>query len=265
MAAPPDLLRLTVADGIARLNFDNPRRLNAISAAMWQALPPLLERVATDPAIRVLVLAGAGERAFCTGNDLSEFDALRADPAAAAAYNALQRAVAEALAGLTRPVIAAVHGYCLGAGLEFALMADLRVCTADAQLGIPAVRLGLPYRLEDIAKVVDVVGPARAREMVLLGRRYGGEDLLRLGLAHQLVPDRTALAATVDAMARELAAAAPLSLAAAKVAFAELARRDAPADLGRAQAWADRCYASADYAEGRRATAEKRPPVFTGR
>ncbi|HEV7265812.1 MAG TPA: enoyl-CoA hydratase-related protein [Falsiroseomonas sp.] len=249
---------------MARLAFDNPRRLNAINAEMWRALPALLEEVASNPAIRVLLLSGEGERAFCSGNDISEFETLRADPEAAAAYNALQRRVAEALQRLPKPVIAAVHGYCLGAGFEFALMADLRICTLDTRLGIPAVKLGLPYRLEDIAKVVDVVGLARAREMVLLGRQYSGEALRDLGLAQLVVPDRGALETAAAGMAAELVANAPLSLQAAKLAFAELSRRDAPPDLEAAQRAADLCYASADYAEGRVARAEKRSPVFRG-
>ena len=259
------LIRFEVAEGVARLTLDNPRRLNAINAEMWQALPALFAQVAEDPAIRVLVLAGAGERAFCTGNDISEFDAIRANPEAAAHYNAWQRAVAAALQSLEKPVVAAIHGYCLGAGFEFALMSDFRLCTADARIGIPAVRLGLPYRLEDIEKVVDVVGLARAREMVLLGRQYGGEELLALGIAAQLLPDLPALEEAVAVLAKELAANAPLSLKAAKIAFRELARRDGAPDLARVSAAEDACYASADYAEGRRARMEKRVPNFTGR
>ena len=259
------LIHFEVTAGVARLTLDNPRRLNAINAAMWQALPGLLARVAEDPAIRVLVLAGAGERAFCTGNDISEFDTIRADPEAAGRYNGWQRKVATALQTMEKPIVAALHGYCLGAGFEFALMADFRLCTADARMGIPAVRLGLPYRLEDIEKVVAVVGLARAREMVLLGRQYGGAELLSLGVVAQLLPDIPALEAAVTALAQELAANAPLSLKAAKIAFQELARRDAPPDLARVQREEDACYASADYAEGRLAKQEKRAPVFTGR
>lgn len=259
------LIRFDVADGVARLTLNNPRRLNAVNAEMWQALPALLARVAEDRAIRVLVLAGAGDRAFCAGNDISEFDTLRGNPEAVARYNGWQRDVAGALQGLEKPVIAAVHGYCLGAGLEFVLMSDVRICTGDARIGVPAVRLGLPYRLEDIVKVADVVGLARAREMVLLGRQYGGEELMALGLVQRMLPDRAALDTAVAELASELAANAPLSLMAAKIAFQELARRDGPPDLARAEAAADRCYASADYAEGRRAKMEKRKPVFAGR
>ncbi len=250
---------LAVAGGIARLTFDHPRRMNAITAAMWQALPSLLDRVASDPAIRVLLLQGAGERAFCTGNDISEFEAIRADAAQSAAYNALQRAVAERMAALEKPAIAAIQGHCLGAGLELALQCDLRFASPEARMGVPAVRLGLPYRLEDIVKLVDVAGLATARLMVLTGCSLAGAELERMGLVTQLLPDRAAMQA-----AAEIASAAPLALRAAKAAFRELTRRDAPADMARAQALADQCYDSADYAEGRAARREGRPPRFTG-
>lgn len=255
-------VRLTVADGIARLVFDNPAKLNAIDVAMWRALPGLLARVAEERAVRVLVLEGAGERAFCTGNDISEFATLRADPAQAEGYNTLQRAVAEAMATLPKPAIAAVHGHALGAGMELALQCDFGYATSAARMGVPAVKLGLPYRLEDIVKLVDVMGLARAREAVLTGRHYAGEDLLAMGLVQRVVPDRAALDAAVDALARELAANAPLAMAAAKLSFRALARGAAEDPALRAAD--DACYASADYAEGRRARAEKRAPNFTG-
>ncbi len=256
--------RLSVAEGVARLVFDNPAKLNAINAAMWRALPGLLARVAEDPAVRVLVLAGVGDRAFCTGNDISEFDSIRADPVQAEAYNALQRAVARAMMAMPKPAIAALHGHALGAGMELALQCDFRLATPAARMGVPAVKLGLPYRMEDILKIADVVGLARAREMVLTGRSYAGAELLALGLVQQVLPDRAAMEAEVARLAAELAANAPLSLAAAKLAFRELARRDAPADLAACRAADDACYASADYAEGRLARREKRAPNFTG-
>lgn len=259
-----DRVSLTVEGGVARLTFDHPRRLNALSAAMWRELPALLDRVEADRAIRVLVLQGAGERAFCTGNDTSEFEAIRADATQSAAYNALQRAVAERMARLSKPAIAAIHGHCLGAGLELALQCDLRFASADARMGVPAVKLGLPYRLEDIVKLVDVIGLARTRLMVLTGRMFAGAELVELGLVTRLLPDRAAMEGAVAEAAAGIAAAAPLSLLAAKGAFFEIARRDAPPDLDRAQRLADACYDSADYAEGRRARAEKRPPMFQG-
>ncbi len=255
-------VHLSVTDGVARLSFDNPAKLNAIDVAMWRALPGLLAQVAEDQAIRVLVLAGDGERAFCTGNDISEFDTLRANPEQAAAYNALQRRVAEAMVALPKPAIAAIHGHALGAGMELALQCDFRYATPAARMGVPAARLGLPYRLEDIVKLVDVMGLAKAREAVLTGRHYAGEELLAMGLVQRILPDRAALDAVVDALAQELATNAPLSMAAAKLSFRALGTA-APDDAAR-RAADDACYASADYAEGRRARAEKRPPNFTG-
>lgn len=251
-------------DGVARLTFDHPRRLNAITAAMWRSLPGLLDRVEEDRAARVLLLQGAGERAFCTGNDTSEFDAIRADAAQSAVYNELQRAVARRMAALSKPAIAAIQGHCLGAGLELALQCDLRFASADARMGVPAVRLGLPYRLEDIAKLVDVVGLAVARRLVLTGASVAGDELERLGLVARLLPGQAAMRAAAAEAAAQIAAAAPLSLRAAKAAFSELSRRDAPPDLLRAQTLADACYDSADYAEGRTARREGRPPRFKG-
>ena len=259
------LVRLTLEAGVARLCFEHERRLNAISAAMWRSLPGLLDEVEAKPAIRVLLLEGAGDRAFCTGNDISEFEAIRADAAQSAIYNDLQREVAKRMAGLSKPAVAAIQGHCLGAGLELALQCDLRFASADARMGVPAVKLGLPYRVEDIVKLVDVIGLAQARRMVLTGASMAGAELERLCLVTALLPDQATMRAAAWAAAVAMAEAAPLSLRAAKAAFFELARRDAPPDLARAAALADACYDSDDYAEGRAARAEKRTPRFVGR
>ena len=259
------LVRLTLEAGVARLCFEHERRLNAISAAMWRSLPGLLDEVEAKPAIRVLLLEGAGDRAFCTSNDISEFEAIRADAAQSAIYNDLQREVAKRMAGLSKPAVAAIQGHCLGAGLELALQCDLRFASADARMGVPAVKLGLPYRVEDIVKLVDVIGLAQARRMVLTGASMAGAELERLCLVTALLPDQATMRAAAWAAAVAMAEAAPLSLRAAKAAFFELARRDAPPDLARAAALADACYDSDDYAEGRAARQERRPPRFQGR
>lgn len=256
---------LSIEGGVARLAFDNPRRLNAMNVEMWRALPDLLTSIESAEAVRVLVFEGAGERAFCSGNDVSEYDRVRADPSASASFNVMQLAGTNALRALTKPTIAAVHGYCLGAGLEISLLCDFRLCTNDARFGIPAVRLGLPYRYEDVVKLVDVIGLSRAREMILLGGQYGGEDAASFDLVHWCVSSRSELTAKVASVAAQLAANAPLSLRAAKMVFAELTRRDASPDLAGMQSLADVCYASRDYAEGRAALREKRKPQFEGR
>jgi enoyl-CoA hydratase/carnithine racemase len=258
-------LQLSTSDGVSTLTLNNPTKHNAMNFAMWQALPDLLRAVADDRSTRVLVLSGAGERAFCSGNDVSEFDKVRSTPAQIEHYNELQRTVCTHLAKLAKPTIAMVDGYCLGAGLEFALLCDFRYCTPASRFAVPAVKLGLPYRYEDIVKLLDVIGPAHTRQMVLGGRQVDGDNAARIGLVHRLVPSREALKQDVTELAGELAAAAPLSLAAAKVTINEALRRDAAPDLALCQALADNVYASRDYAEGRAAFAAKRKPAFEGR
>jgi len=256
---------LDVTDGIGTLTLDNPAKLNAMDSTMWQAMPGLIAHIAADPAIRVLLLRGAGERAFCTGNDIAEFETLRADAAQAERYNALQQQVEQALRTLPKPAIAVIHGYCLGAGLEFALQCDFRLCSAASQFGVPAMRLGLPYRHPDIVKLLDVLAPPVAREMVLTARRYGGEEAHAMGLVHRCLPDLPALGAESLRWAAELAELAPLSLRAAKTTFRELARRDGAPDLEGCDTLDHACYDSMDYREGRAAFRDKRRPRFVGR
>lgn len=258
-------LQLTSSDGVTTLTLNNPARHNAMNFAMWQALPDLLREVAADRATRVLVLTGAGERAFCSGNDVSEFDQVRSTPAQIEHYNGLQRIVCERLAALSKPTIAMIDGYCLGAGLEFALLCDFRYCTSASQFAVPAVKLGLPYRYEDIVKLLEVIGPARTREMVLGGRRIEGEKAAEIGLVNQLAPSREALVRIVGELASELVDAAPLSLAATKVTINQAVRNAAAPDLARCKTLADEVYASQDYIEGRAAFAAKRKPRFEGR
>src|SRR5882724_3942324 len=258
-------LLLNTSDGVSTLTLNNPAKHNAMNLAMWQALPDLLQRVAVDRATRVLLLTGAGERAFCSGNDVSEFNQVRSTQAQIEHYNELQRVVCKRLAALSKPTIAMIDGYCLGAGLEFALLCDFRYCTPVSRFAVPAVKLGLPYRYEDIVKLLDVIGPSRTREMVLSGRQIEGERAAEIGLVHQLAPSREALVRIVGELASELVDAAPLSLAAAKVTINEAVRRAAAPDLALCKTLADEVYASRDYIEGRAAFAAKRKPRFEGR
>ncbi|MEH2472332.1 enoyl-CoA hydratase [Nitrobacteraceae bacterium AZCC 2161] len=260
-----EFLQLGTRGGVSTLTFNNPTKHNAMNFAMWQALPEALQSFADQADARVLILTGAGERAFCSGNDISEFDKVRSTPEQVARYNELQRVVCDRLAALTKPTIAMIDGYCLGAGLEFALLCDFRYCTPAARFAVPAVKLGLPYRYEDIVKLFDVIGSSRTKEMVLDGRRIDGERAAKIGLVHKLTPSRNALLTEVSELTRELEESAPLSLAAAKVTMNEILRRDRDADIALCQRLADQVYASADYVEGRAAFAAKRKPRFVGR
>jgi enoyl-CoA hydratase/carnithine racemase len=251
-----------VEAGIGTVTFNNPDKRNAMSLEMWRGLVEILDRFADDASVRVLVLAGAGTKAFVSGADISQFDSQRADAAAQRDYDALTGAGRARLAAFPRPVIARIKGFCLGGGLGIALQADLRIAAADAEFGIPAARLGLAYGAGMVRQLVALVGPAQARLLLYTGTRIDAGEAERIGLVNRTVPSED-LRDTVADLARSIADNAPLSIRAAKLAVsaAEAAGSVENAALEAAIA---ACFDSADYREGRTAFQEKRPPRFRG-
>lgn len=256
--------RLHLVPGrIARITIAAPTRRNAISRAMWAALPVLCARIAGDQSIRAVILRAepaADGPVFSAGADITEFAEVYATPDSTAAYNAAVRAGQQALADLPRPVIAAVAGACVGGGCGLALGADLRFAAEGARFGITPARLGLAYSLEDTARLVSVVGPSRAKDMLFSGRLLDAAEALRIGLVDRVVaPD--ALTAEVAAYAEALADLSPGSIRAAKAAVDAAASPDA-ARAAQARALVEAAFASADFHEGKRAFLEKRRPRF---
>ena len=244
--------------------FDNPARRNAVSLEMWRAIPPLLADFGADPEVRVVVLAGAGDRAFVSGADISQFEAQRSDPEAVQRYEEIAEGAQQRLQEFDKPTVAMIRGYCLGAGVNIANVCDLRIAADDARVGIPAARVGLGYRASSTKNLVDVVGAANARELLLTGRQMEAAEAKAIGLVHYVVP-----AAELEVFTRRtcetLVANAPLTLRTAKRIIRELTRSPKDFDAARARAWVKECFDSADYAEGRRAFMEKRKPLFTGK
>jgi enoyl-CoA hydratase/carnithine racemase len=252
------------AGGIGVVTFNQPEKRNAMSVEMWAGLAEILDRFAADPAIRVVVLTGGGDKAFVSGADISQFDRLRGDAGAMRDYDRLTALGRDALAGFPKPLIARIRGFCLGGGLGIAMQADLRIASEDSQFGIPAAKLGISYGFRTTRKLVELVGPAHARMLLLTGERVTAAEAARMGLINEVVP-LAGLDTRVMAVASTIAGNAPLSVASMRFTIGEATRAESEMDKEAIAASIAACFDSADYREGRAAFKEKRRPVFSGR
>lgn len=259
----PPMLRTLIDGGICTIVADNPARLNAYTRDMWEALPKLVREAEDDPAVRVIVLRGAGTKAFSAGADISEFEGNRTG-AEARRYDEINHEAFEAIGRASKPTIAMVHGYCFGGGCELAMCCDMRWVADDAVFSIPAAKLSIGYNPRWIRPMLSVVSAAKAKEMLFTGRRYSAADALAMGIANAVVPS-TELEAQTRKVAEEMANNAPLSIRAAKEAIDELFMNPENPDFARLDRFVEACFESEDYAEGRRAFMEKRKPQFSGR
>jgi enoyl-CoA hydratase len=259
-----DELLVEIQEGVGRVTFNNPSKHNALSLAMRQALPGTVAALESDPAVRVVVLTGAGTKAFMSGADISEFGAQRTTPDARAEYDRSSAAVAGAWHALGKPIIAMIRGYCLGGGLLAALQADIRIASPDARFAVPAARLGLGYGFGGVQALTEVVGPAAAAEILFSARRFSADEALSIGLVNRVVA-ADQLEQVVMSLARTIAANAPLTVAACKAALRELRHPPERRDLSKVAEMVEACFRSEDYLEGQAAFADKREPRFRGR
>src|SRR5437764_9924931 len=207
---------LAAKDGaVGRIIFNNPARHNAVSLDMWQAVSQIMDDFNNDDRVRVVVGTGAGGKAFGSGADISEFKEKRADEEPAAAYSKISEASRLKLQETLKPTIAMIRGYCIGGGLATALACDLRIAAEGSRFGIPAAKLGLGYAYDGIKKLIDVVGPAYAREIFYTARQFSAEEALAMGLVNRLVPE-SELESYVKNYCDTIAANAPLTIRAAK-------------------------------------------------
>jgi enoyl-CoA hydratase len=248
------------AGAVTRLVLDNPP-LNLVTGEMMERLDAALDDITRDDDVRAVVVTGAGARAFCAGSDVKEFESLTGRVAAGKLL--YEKYVYRKLAELPAPTIAAIEGDALGGGLELALCCDLRVASAAARLGMPEVRLGVIPGSGGTQRLPAVVGPARAKELILVGELIGAERAEQIGLVNAVVPAGEALA-SATAMAGRIAERGPVAVREAKRLIARAPDVDLDAGLAAELDASDRIFASADMLEGARAFFAKRPPDFTG-
>jgi len=249
---------------LAWVIVNRPAARNALNAAVWDGLAGAAEELAIDAAVRVVILRGAGEQAFISGADISEFRALRADATATAAYDARSARAWRALQAMPQPVMAMIHGFCFGGGVAVALACDLRFAADDARFAVPAARLGLSYPFESLDRLVRVVGPTHAADILLSARTLSAVEAQHIGFVNRLLPAAD-LERVTRAYALAMSEGAPLTLAAHKRAIQEGLKSAETRDLDAVRELARRCFDSADYQEGIAAFLEKRPARFQGR
>lgn len=248
---------------IGILTFNNPEKRNALSLEMWQRMGEVLDAFAVDADLRVVVLTGAGDKAFVSGADISKFASERASAEAAVVYNETVDRVCERLYAFPKPTIAMINGFCMGGGLAIAVSCDMRVASSEAVFALPAAKLGLGYGYAGLRRCIETIGPAATKEIFFTARRFGCEEALHWGLLNRAVAPE-ALAATVMEIATTIADNAPLTVAAVKRIAVEILKDPDSRDMAACEEMVAACFASGDYKEGRAAFLEKRKPRFRG-
>jgi enoyl-CoA hydratase len=252
-----------VVDGVGTITFNNPDKRNAMSLEMWEGLAEALTSLRDDASVRVVVLTGAGGKAFVSGADISQFEKNRHNAEASAEYARRSSVAGKLLSSFPKPTIACIEGFCIGGGMQVAMQTDIRIAAAGSQFGIPAAKLGIAYGYDGLKNLVSLVGPSWARLLMYTGMRVDAIEAERIGLIERCVPSGDLQAAVRD-IARTISANAPLAIAAARISIAQILTDESKRDM---QAIIDigvRCADSNDFREGRRAFMEKRVPQFTG-
>jgi enoyl-CoA hydratase/carnithine racemase len=249
---------------IGHMIFNNPTKLNAISLEMWEGMGAAVRELESDPAIKIIVVSGAGDKAFVAGADVSKYEDERMDDDAQEYYARVGWESMMALYHCSKTTIAALNGYCYGGGISVAVCCDLRYGSSTLAVAQPALRYGIGYRYKSLRLVVDVVGASRVKELLLGAAVWNAEESLNKGFVSKIVPAGEEFDTFIQSTAESLAKGAPLTATQVKFAIAQIVKDPDQRDLDTAESLFLDCYASEDYKEGVRAFAEKRKPVFRG-
>jgi enoyl-CoA hydratase len=253
-----------ITDGVGVVTFNNPDKRNAMSLDMWEGLGHALTELRDDETVRVVILVGAGDKAFVSGADISQFDKTRHNAAASEEYSKKSAAQRALLANYPKPTISCIRGFCLGGGMQVAMLTDIRIAAQDSQFGIPAAKLGIAYGYDGLRHLVSLVGPSWARLIMYTGMKIDSAEALRIGLVDRVVPNEELRGATME-IARTISSNAPLAVQAAKITIAQVLKDPAERDVEAIKKIGIACMDSEDFREGRQAFMEKRKPQFKGR
>ena len=220
----------SVSDGVGVITFNNPDKRNAMSLEMWEGLGHALVELRDNPDVRVVILVGAGDKAFVSGADISQFEKTRHNAAASEEYSKRSEAQRALLADYPKPTIACIRGFCLGGGMQVAMLTDIRLASDNSQFGIPAARLGIAYGYDGLKHLVSLVGPSWARLIMYTGMRIEAAEALRIGLVDRVLPDAELWDATME-IARTISGNAPLAIKAAKITIARSVEGESKRDM----------------------------------
>jgi len=252
------------AEHVGRITLNRPEKRNAMSLEMWEGLGQALTELRDDPDVRVVVLVGAGDKAFVSGADISQFEKTRHNAAASEEYSKKSDAQRALLGSFPKPTISCIRGFCLGGGMQVAMLTDIRIAAEDSQFGIPAAKLGIAYGYDGLRNLVSLVGPSWARLIMYTGMKIDSAEALRIGLVDRVIPTEQLWGTTMD-IATTIATNAPLAVKAAKITIAQVLKDPAARDMNSVKQIGLECMDSEDFREGRRAFMEKRKPQFKGR
>jgi enoyl-CoA hydratase len=254
----------SIKDGVGIVTFNNPEKRNAMSLEMWEGLGQALIELRDDDSVRVVVLVGAGDKAFVSGADISQFEKNRHNAAASEEYSKKSDAQRALLGSYPKPTISCIRGFCLGGGMQVAMLTDMRIAAVDSQFGIPAAKLGIAYGYEGLRNLVSLVGPSWARLIMYTGMRIDSAEALRIGLVDRVIPTEELWGETMT-IATTISGNAPLAIKAAKITIAQILKDPADRDMTAVKQIGHDCMDSEDFREGRRAFMEKRKPQFKGK